>query len=809
MTASRGAAAHSTPGSVLDVTRDGACVLITCERATMTIRFWVPSIAEVSLTPTGFSDAGVSYARDPELSPAFLEIEMESAGGFLTISSEELVVRVRERDTNVSFLDSDGRIFVESPAAYSWSTGADGRISESVFQSRLRPDERLLGLGDKPSAIDRRGRTYEDWNTDAFGFKRNDDPLYKSIPFVLGIVPDASGALSYGLLFDHPGRGRWDVGATGPDLLTFTAERPPSFWSALRFVVFAGKNPVDVVQQLAAFSGRMPMLPKWALGYHQCRYSYRDEEEVRSIARELRERAIPCDVIYFDIHYMDGYRVFTWDPLAFPNPAKLLSDLRTQGFRTVAIIDPGVKVDKDYPVYQGGIDDDVFVRERNGDRYVGEVWPGECHFPDFMRANARKWWGDQHQGLVTDGIDGIWDDMNEPAVFPPNRKEHESATMPDDVVHDCDGHEAEHAEVHNLYGMQMLKATYEGLSRLQPDRRPFTITRAGATGAQRYGTTWTGDNSATWDHLRIVAEQLLSLNVCSFPFAGSDIGGFSNVPTAELMVRWNQLGVLSPLFRNHSAVDTPPQEPWRFGPEAEKHCRSAIELRYRLLPYWYTVLRDAAQHGLPMLRALALMHPDDARIAARPPSGFYLGESLLAYPVLKNRQRRARHYLPDVPDGWFDFHTGAHYPAGKLVTVDTPLDRLPLYVRAGSILPIAPVRQHTGEPVNHLTLQVYLGDTITGHLYEDRGDGWEFTEGEFAHYDFTARRMERGFAIKTSKEGSSTPEWKSWRYELHGVSGRVAAIRTGENQSVPFTTQDGIVSFETSVGSGFDLELIP
>ena len=646
----------------------------------------------------------------------------------------------------------------------------------------LRPDDRLFGLGDKALSLDRRGHRLEMWNTDAFRYGRGTDPLYKSVPFVL----KQGHGTAVGLFVDNSFRSRFDLGQEAHDRMRVEAEG-----GDLDVYVLWAPSPLGVVEAYARLTGRTPLLPRWALGYHQCRYSYMDEGEVREVAEGFRSRRIPCDALYFDIHYMDGYRVFTWDRDRFPDPRGLIGDLHGDGFRTVVIVDPGVKADDpDYDVYREGAARDAYVTYPDGSEVRGEVWPGTCAFPDFTDGAVREWWGGLHAGLVDVGVDGVWNDMNEPALFAVAHQEgsmaaeEEVGTIPGEAVHSFEGAGGTHLEAHNVYGMQMQRATHEGLARLAPQRRPFTITRAAYAGAQRFGTGWTGDNTASWDHLRLAVQTCLSLGVSGMPFVGADVGGFVGTPTGELLARWTQVGALTPLFRNHSAIDTPRQEPWLFGDEVERVCREAIELRYRLLPHLYTALWQASTRGTPILRALPLVHPDDETVRRTSPLGFYVGDGLLAHPVVEEGQREREIYLPETAGGWVDLATFARYEGRETVWTETPLDRLPLYVRGGSVLALGPVRQHTGEPCPRLELHVVPAPgRHTSWLYDDTGDGPPDADSWTGRLDLEDDGA--SVRLETSVAGAYAPEWEAWDLVVHGLEAPPARVEVGGLEARP------------------------
>jgi len=768
------------------------------------LQFLNDEVLEVRVTNYSLEEKA-SLALDPGARwPGPFSLDIQASKDTVELRSGRMAVRIDRSTGALRALTLDGRVIQEDAEPPSWRhlAGIEGAPPHStVLSKRLRTGERLFGLGDKAKGFDRAGERYVHWNTDAFGFDRHSDPLYKTIPFVVAM--GLNGEISHGLFVDSFARSTFDLGAADPRRLTVEAESED-----VTYYCIFGETPLDVVRHYARLTGKTPMLPRWALGYHQCRYSYRTEAEMREVAAQFRSRRIPCDTLYFDIHYMDGFRVFTWDREAFPDPSALIRDLKKAGFTTVAIVDPGIRIDSDYAVHRDGIQRGVFVRSADSSRYEGVVWPGLCHFPDFPRADVREWWGEHLATLLDDGIDGIWCDMNEPSVFvketgkkPPRPQR----TMPDNVQHELDdGRRLPHRQLHNAYGMQMQRATFDAMRRHRPDKRPFTITRAAYAGSQRFGTCWTGDNSSTWQHLRLAIEQCLSLSVSGMGFCGTDVGGFSETPSGELLARWTQVGALTPLFRNHSSVDTPRQEPWLSGEEVERICREAIELRYRLLPYLYTLLQEMATRGTPIMRPLPLVHPADPVFQGDDPFGFYLGDALLCYPVIKRKQRTKTIYLPgDEP--WYDFHTGEVMTTGHH-TVETPLDHIPLFVKAGTVLPLGPIVQSTAEIRDQpLELHVYprLG-VIGGSVYDDAGDGPEYLDDGYFHGVFVGAASDAGLRIDVEVNGSFQPRWSEWRWKVFGEVRPARVMAHGAAVDFEF---DGMVTrFTTVPGSAINLE---
>lgn len=711
---------------------------LACGAYTFGVRPWDEGVLE--LTWEADVDLPASPAALPgQTQPAPLEVR-ELPDGWRLLGPE-LGVRIHTRPFAVEIKTPAGdRLW--GPACVATEGG------NLVLDGALAVGDRLYGLGEKPGYLDRRGRAYTMWNTDNTGpHNETQDAMYQSIPFV--ITWHEGRAL--GLLFDDPGKTHLDLGAEDPDAWRFQADGP-----GLRLYVVAGPTPADVVRRYARLTGHMPMPPRWSLGYHQSRWSYPSADEVLDVAAQFRNRDIPADVIHLDIDYMDGYRVFTWSPDAFPHPSGLLAKLAARGFRAVTIVDPGVKVDPGYGIYDACRARGLNVRLPGGAPYVGEVWPGDCIFPDFARAETRAWWGESHGALLDVGVAGIWNDMNEPAVFKGPAVPRPDQTMPEDVMHGEPDRPVGHRQAHNLYGLHMSQATREGLLKLRPDRRPFVISRAGYAGIQRHAMVWLGDNHSMWSHLELNLAMSLSMGLSGVPFVGPDVGGFSGDCTPELLVRWTQAGVLTPFFRNHSAKGTRRQEPWAFGERVEALCRAAIALRYRLLPYIYTAFWRCHQDGLPIMRPLWLGHSEDPNTEGLYDQ-FLFGENLLAAPIVRPAARQRQVYFP--VGTWVDFHTGERVTGPSYQGVEAPLDRLPLYVRAGTVLPMGAVRQSTDEELEVLLLHVHAGETLHGEWYDDDGISLGHARGEFNLWRFSGSWQAETLtlALERQSEGYASP----------------------------------------------------
>jgi alpha-glucosidase len=598
----------------------------------------------------------------------------------------------------------------------------------------ITPGTSLYATGEIAGPLLRNGRRSITWNTDAYAYKEETPSLYQSHPWVLAVRPDGS---AFGVLADTTYRTEIDL-TTG---IKFTADGPEEGFPV---IVIDKDSPQAVLRSLAELTGSMPMPPRWALGYHQCRYSYNPESRVREIAGEFRRRDIPCDVIWMDIDYMDGYRVFTFDGSQFPNPTKLNADLHEAGYHTIWMIDPGIKAEPGYFVFDQGTAGDHWVKTPAGEVYKGAVWPGQCVFPDYTRPETRAWWASLYPPFLSTGIDGVWNDMNEPAVFNVPSK-----TMPEDNAHRGGGElvAGDHARYHNVYGMLMARATREGIAAAKPDKRPFVLTRANFIGGHRYAATWTGDNSAEWIDLENSIPMILNLGLSGQPFAGPDIGGFNGNGDADLYARWMGFGATLPFARGHTAKGNIDKEPWAFGAAVEQTCRAAIERRYRLMPYYYTVFREASLTGLPVARPLFFADPADPALRSEDDAFLVGADVLVAAKVTPLGDR-----VVAMPRGvWNRLPIDA-----DATTAEDP--NLPdVFIRAGAIVPLGPVMEHTGEkPLDPLELIVSLDENgrAAGELYEDAGDGFGYLQNEYLHSRYIAETRDGIVTVRlASAEG--------------------------------------------------------
>jgi alpha-glucosidase len=698
-----------------------------------------------SVRPLGsFAVEGTSLAPVP--------MRVDESDTLILLKSEQAMLRIDKKPLRIRLLDASGEVIVDDVARATFGK-ADLRLEFSLAEG-----EHAYGLGDKLRGFDRRGGAFELWNTDAFGFKPDTDPLYKSIPFLLLLRQGRA----HGLFIDHPGRASLDVGKTRADVLSYTAPAADS----LDVYLFASRDPKRVLSAYTALTGRTPLPPRWALGHHHSRYGFPNGQDVRGVVSRMQSSKIPLDAIWLDIDYQDGNAPFTVNAKAFPGFAKMIADFQAAGVQTIAITDLHIKSYQHQPSpgyvpYDSGAKGDHFIRDQKG-FFEGPVWPGASVFPEFTRERTRSWWGELYRDFVEQGVAGFWNDMNEPAVFVPSK------TFPETLEHRLDdGTSRIHSLIHNVYGTLNARATYEGVRRLRPERRPFILTRAAYAGAQKYAASWTGDNTADRAHLALTIPQLLNLGISGYPFNGADVGGFIGCPGPALFAEWMELGALQPFFRNHSKQDACRREPWLFGAAIEARTRRAVERRYRLIPYLYTVFEEASRTGLPVIRPVWLEYPNDTT-QYRNDTVFLLGQDLLVAPQLREGVSSYRVTLPD--DDWYDRHTLAPVKAGPLELQASADDSVRLFVRAGAILPEGPVTQNLKQPPSSaLSLEVWPGADCRGALYHDDGESFAYQKGAFRRVAYECERTDASLTVRARSTGTHPVWWNETRVVIRDV----------------------------------------
>jgi len=754
---------------------------------------------------TGAFEDDFSYAIDESVTFVNAAFSLEVNPESYWLKTRSIKCQVIRKNLQCRIFSLDDTLICEDSSSFSWEYDKQYDCHK-VWQSKcVQIGESFWGLGDKPTEMNLRGKQLQNWNTDYFGYLRDDDPVYRSIPFYMGL----HSGIGYGIFFDNSHRTHFDFGKSYSDTLTFGADA-----GELCYYFIAGPALLDVIKRYTHLTGKPELPPMWSLGYHQSKWSYFPESTVRELAESIRAHRIPCDALYLDIDYMDKFRCFTWHSHNFPTPKAFLQELDEMGFKTVVIIDPGVKVDPNYWVYTSGLEADAFCKQK-GEVYLGHVWPGECAFPDFTKPSTREWWAGLFEDIVSNvGVNGIWNDMNEPAVF-----HVESKTMPDEVEHDYDGRPCDHRKAHNIYGSQMARASLMGHKRFQYPNRPFVITRAGYAGIQRYACVWTGDNTTSWDHLHLANIQCQRMSISGVSFVGADIGGFSGQPDGELYVRWLQLAVFHSFCRTHfmgynedgaAAVDEYAkapidpnlhQEPWTFGDWYTDIARETIELRYRLMPYLYTAFWRYTQDGSPMIKPLVVFDQQDEQ-SLMYEAEFIFGEQMLVVPIIEPDLTQVNLYLPQGQ--WYNFHSHTAYEGGQDIWEEVTMNHIPIFVKAGAVIPMYPVMQYTGEKsIDVLQLHVYyVSGKEESELYEDAGDGYTYQDGEYLHTKWVVEGGANSLSLTQSQEGDFQASYKWVKLYLHGLPFQATSCEVdGKAVYMERTDQAWIVRAQTGFES--------
>lgn len=641
------------------------------------------------------------------------EFIVEEDSNFVIIKGTKVLTFVDKNTTEISFKDLDGNIINEDfQPSFKDEEG-------NVYISKVNDCLAYYGLGEKGGDLNKKGCYTENFNTD--DPETDDDSItyYKTIPFYVALKEEAT----YGIFFDNSFRSYFDMGKEMGDRIFFGA-----IGGQIQYYFISGENIKEVVKNYTALTGRMEMPPLWSLGYQQCRFSYFSQEEVRELVKTFEEKDIPLDVVYLDIDYMDGFRVMTFKTPNFDDAAGLISELKEKGIRTITIIDPGVKVDEEYDVFKRGKEGNHFTKKLDGEMFIGAVWPGDSAFPDFSNKDCREWWKSELKKFISEhGMDGIWNDMNEPCVFNNDHK-----TMLETCLHNSDNGVIEHKEFHNRYGFEMSRCSKEAQEELHPNERGFSMTRATYAGGQRYSSVWTGDNMSLWSQMRMSISMNANLGISGFSFVGNDVSGFGLDSSEELFIRWMEMGPFIPIFRNHSNMYTRRQEPWAFGPRAEKIAKKSIELRYELLPYIYDLYYISHKEGLPIFRPMIMEYEKDMNLL-NIREQFMLGENMIVAPVLYEGERSKTVYLPK--GSWFNYFTMEKLQGGKWYKLPCELDEILVFVKEGAIIPTYNKKfRNVKERPKNILLKVF-GENAKGFHYNDDGHTMEYLEGKYTYMD--------------------------------------------------------------------------
>ncbi|SDE31504.1 alpha-glucosidase [Mucilaginibacter pineti] len=726
-------------GSVTEFKQQNGTLTIKTAEAEARVYLYSPTIIRINISKK-HSEADTSFAVIQQL---LTDFKLDESATTIEINTSALKLRINKSPLRFNFYTADSKPLSEDDERF----GTNWQNERVITYRKLYADEKFIGLGEKTGNLNRRGTVYTNWNTDAVDYTLYSDPLYKTFPFFIGL----HSGLTYGLFFDNTHKSYFDFGATTDEQMSwFGADG-----GDMNYYFFGAQGVAKIIEDYTWLTGRMEMPPLWSLGYQQCRWSYMSAKEVLDIAKTFRKKKIPADVMYCDIDYMEGFKIFTWNKKTFPDPKSMMDELKSMGFRLVTIVDPGIKIEEDYQQYNEGLANDYFAKYPNGENYTGYVWPGRCHFPDFFRQDVREWWGAAFTALTDAGVDGFWNDMNEPAAWGQN--------MPW-IVKFGDKYMP---EVRNAYGMEMARATYDGTRKILGNKRPFVLTRAAYSGTQRYAAVWTGDNTGTDEHMLLGQRLVNSLGITGLSFTGVDIGGFSGDPTPELMVRWNSLGTYTPMFRNHAIKGSKMREPWQWDKANEQIIKKDIEQRYKLLPYIYSSFYQSHTTGLPISRTLAIYKPFDELIYdTRFQNQFMFGDALLVAPV-ESTKTTTDVYLPK--GNWYRLSSNEKYKGGKTVNVPSPLTDLPVFAKAGAIIPMQSVTQSTADSGDGI-LQIHIWNGKEANefvYYEDDGLSYDYENGAFYKRTIRFNPIKKTVSL-SAVEGTFSSRFHKVKFVLHG-----------------------------------------
>lgn len=703
-----------------------------------------------------------SVIQDPEQ----VSFTIEENTDTIILITEVLDVVINKQPVLFTFLNKEGKILNEDDRGL----GTQCQGEQITVYKKLQKNERFVGLGEKTGPLNRKGHGYENWNTDHFAYDVEADPLYASIPFYIGIHQ----TLSYGIYLDNSHKSNFNFGASNNRFSSFSVDS-----GDLNYYFFAG-SVANIIQSYTWLTGRMSLPPMWSIGYQQCRYSYYPDTEVLDIAKKFREKEIPADVIVLDIHYMDAYKIFSWDHSRFPDPEKMIEQLKEMGFEVVLICDPGIKKEENYLPFNSGVENDIFLKYPDGSYYEGEVWPGWCHFPDFTLPKARAWWQEMMKTYTDIGIKGFWNDMNEIATW--------GQSLPNNIMFDFEGDEATTRKGRNVYGMQMARSAFESAKNNLKGERPFILTRAGFSGVQRYSALWTGDNVANDEHMFLGVRMVNSLGLSGVAFSGYDVGGFAGNSQSNLFARWIQLGAFSPFFRGHSMINSHDSEPWSYGEEVEEISKNYICLRYKLMPYVYQSFLKASEVGIPITRSLCIDYTSDDKIYESDFENQYLfGDSILVAPIGSN-DRFLKVYLPEGQ--WYEFFTDETFEGNQQVIKEYALEQLPLFVKASALLTVYPEANRNSEDKGRtLEVHVYHGETPNSiDYYEDDGKTYAHEQGAYHRRKVQFDPKGRSLVLR-AVEGTYPSVVERLKLVFHGFnSNDIMGLKGIKNESYAFVS---------------------
>ncbi|MEI7772260.1 MAG: glycoside hydrolase family 31 protein [Chloroflexales bacterium] len=767
---------------VTGVARIARGILAEVDHELLRVEVIRDDIVRIKISRGGRFDEDPTFAVCADLTSLTSAFSVEEDAQAVRVRTPQMAVTIARSPFRIDAHRADGSVIVETELDRDGNPWSYASLNDAfIVRRRCRQEDAFFGLGEKAGPLNRKGRSFTLWNTDVLsptasgeftaGRAKDDpradqtstefDPYYISIPFFYHVAH--AGSAAAGCFFDNGYRAHVDFSPPTAHAIHFQGGQYTEY-------LFAGPGMPAILAGYTWLTGHMLPPPLWALGYHQCRWHRYTQQMLEQLAAQHRARQIPCDTLWLDIDYMDGYRVFTWNERDFPDVPGMLGRLSAQGYRTITIIDPGVKYEPGYWVFDQAVARDVLCKTEGGGTYLGQVWPGKTAFPDFTTPEARDWWGELNAAHVQSGLAGIWNDMNEPAT---------GAISPD-AMRFSNGREP-HARYHNQYALLMAMGTVDGLLRAMPDRRTFVLSRSGFAGIQRYAANWMGDNMSRWDHLWLSVPMALGLGLSGQPFVGADIGGFGGSTNAELFTRWMQCGALTAFCRNHSAAGNADQYAWAFGEVVEDLARQALRLRYRLLPYIYAAFMQAAERGAPVQQPLVFAFQDDPTLRDIDDQ-YLLGSQLLVAPVTAPGSTARQVYLPEGT--WYHWHTGERFAGRRFIVAPTPMEYIPLYARGGAVIPMWPEAPPStaGYHPALIELHVFIPEAdgvYRSLLHEDDGLTLAFRSGAYYQTTLTLERVGARLTLTASTAGHGYPEFARRAFELVFHGGSPAAVRAG------------------------------
>lgn len=689
-----------------------------------------------------------SFALVDEKIPDFSGFKISDNGNSISVSTKEITAEIQKKPYfKITYKNAKGEVINED---------LDGKALGTTFQGdkvtvyKKHFGERFVGMGESLGNLDRNKTIVTTWNTDFYKYDDPRIPMYISVPFYIGILKDKV----YGIYYDNSFKGIFNFGASNKRFMSVSFDG-----GDMDYFFIHDDSVAKVIENYTSITGRMPLPPKWSIGYQQSRCSYYNEDQVNFIANTFREKKIPLDGIVLDADYLVEYEPFRIDIKKFPDMKKMASALRQKGIELTASVNPGIKIDLTYDAYNDGIKKDIFLKYQDGEKYITDIYPNTNYFPDFTYPKARTWWADQMKIYQDVGINGYWNDMNEPAI--------DGQMMPDNVVFDYDGKKSNTAESHNLYGFLMARSSFESFKKYGRNKRPFVMTRSAFAGVQRYATVWSGDNQAKDEHILLGVLLNNQMSLSGIPFVGPDLGGYIGDGNKDLYRRWVEVGVFSPYLRNHREQFAAANEPWSYGEDNELISQSYIGFRYQMMPYLYSKFHETSQNGMPISKALCVDYPFDSNIYnVNYQHQFFFGDAFLIAPVMgKDKQKKI--YFPEGQ--FYNVFTDEKIEGNQEKLMELDPYHLPIFAKASSIIPLQNVTQSTKEkPDDTLQLHIYNGDKVNSFsYYEDDGETLDYEKGDFYQriIEFDPQKK----IIRFSKtEGKFNSNFKKIKIILHG-----------------------------------------